>query len=102
MRHATYYAYGIRIPYTHPDNFEGVLRALRAEGGRIDYLLASDMAFLVTECVEMEPGEFKVITPRSFERPERAAWDRTLHEAAALLGLAESPEPGWILVPDLS
>jgi hypothetical protein len=105
MYHSTYFAYGIRIPDTDGEVLEEALKD-QPENARVGYLHAGDydrdMTFLVTECKEAELGGFETVTPESFTRYERTAWDTALREAAAKLGVTEIPEPGWLIVPDLS
>lgn len=105
MYHSTYLAYGFQIPDTDSEALEEALAGQR-ETHRIAYLHAGDYdqdkTFLTTECHEVDLGDFKVITPDQFQRYEVPAWNEALHEAAVELGYPEHPEPGWLLVPDLS
>jgi hypothetical protein len=105
MYHATYLAYGFQIPDTGGEVLEDAL-AGQSDGHRVGYLHAGDydrdMTFLTTECHEVDLGDFKTITPDQFRRYEVTAWNKALHAAAVKLGHADHPEPGWLLVPDLS
>ncbi|MFI2078626.1 hypothetical protein [Streptomyces triculaminicus] len=105
MRHSTYRAYGFQIPDTDRDVLEEALKS-QPETHQVGYLHAGDYdcnkTFLVTECESADLGDFKVITPQAFKRYEVSAWDIALHEAAAKLGYLVHPEPGWLLIPDLS
>lgn len=105
MYHATYFGYGFRIPDTEPEVLEAALRD-QPETRRVGYLHAGgydrDMTFLVTECHAVDLGDFEVITHGSFTRCEVPAWNTALHEIAVKLGHPAHPEPGWLLVPDLS
>ena len=105
MYHSTYFAYGFQIPDADSDALEEALKG-QPDNARVGYLHAGDydrdMTFLVTECEEADLGEFKVISPQSFQRYEVPAWNTALHEAAVKLGHADHPEPGWLLIPDLS
>jgi hypothetical protein len=101
MYHSTYFAYGFQIPDTNPQRLED---ADLGEG--VGYLLAGDydrdMTFLVTECIDVQLGDHRKVTPDSFQQPEIEAWNTALTEAAARLGVHTGFEPGWFVVPDLS
>jgi len=105
MYHSSYLAYGFQIPDTDPEELEEALKGQR-DTHRVGYLHAGDYdrdkTFLTTECHSVDLGDFKVITADSFQRYEIPAWNAALHEAAVKLGHSEHPEPGWLLVPDLS
>jgi len=105
MYHSTYFAYGFQLPDTDSEALEAALKD-QPDTHRVGYLHAGgydrDMTFLVTECESADLGEFAVITPESFQRYEVPAWNKALHEAAVKLGHADHPQPGWLLVPDLS
>ena len=105
MYHSTYFAYGIHIPDTDSEVLEETLKD-QPESHRVGYLHAGDydrdMTFLVTECKEVDLGDVETVTPQSFTRYERTAWDTALREAAQKLGISDVPEPGWFVVPDLS
>lgn len=102
---ATYFAYGIRIADTPSDVLDAALNAL-PEDTRPGYLLAGnydqDMTFLVTEHREIKLGTFELVTPESFNRYERPAWDVALRIAAEHIGVEALSEPGWFTVPDMS
>lgn len=101
MYHSTYFAYGIQIPDTRSDVIEET-----ELGEGVGYLKAgnydADMTFLVTECNEVSLGNFETVTPQSFTRYERTAWDTALRIAAEQLGVTPKTEPGWITVPNCS
>jgi hypothetical protein len=105
MFHSSYFAYGFQIPDTRSDVLEEALKG-QPETHRVGYCHAGDYdrdkTFLVTEFHDVDLGDFKVITPESFQRYEVPAWNTALHEAAVKLGHSEHPEPGWLLIPDLS
>jgi hypothetical protein len=105
MHHSTYFAYGIRVPDTDPETLDAALKG-QPDNARVGYCHGgdydADMTFLVTEFHRVNAGDFKVITPESFQRYEIPAWNAALHAIAVKLGHADHPAPGWLLIPDLS
>ncbi|WP_042170166.1 hypothetical protein [Streptomyces sp. NBRC 110035] len=105
MQQSTYFAYGFRIPDTDNDTLKEALKG-QPENARVGFCHGGDydrdMTFLVTEFHDVDLGDFKVITPESFERYEIPAWNAALHAAALKLGHPDHPQPGWLLIPDVS
>ncbi|MFI9200207.1 hypothetical protein [Streptomyces sp. NPDC053048] len=108
MYRSTYVAYGFRIPDTgSPCEMADRLDAQLTDPcfpdvGHIqagDY--DQDMTFLVTECTEVELGEFKATICRTTAE-QCAIWNDQLVKAAEAIGLDEIPDPGWLVIPDLS
>jgi hypothetical protein len=106
MYHSTYFAYGFQIRDSDLDLLEQRLQETDKPDHKVGYLHAGgygrSMTFLVTECTEVKLGQFKAVFPESFARYERTAWDNALRAAATALGITDIPEPGWLVVPDLS
>lgn len=107
--HSTYFAYGFQIADVHPNDLADLDTQLahhsEQHGGDVGYLHAgnydADMTFLVTHSTEVRLGTFDVVTPHSYLPEQYDAWNKTLHAAAAALGIPPR-EPGWLVVPDLS
>lgn len=99
--HSTYFAYGFQIPDTRSGELKNVL-----DDGPVGYLHAGDydrdMTFLVTECTEIDLGNYRKVKPDAFTQPQIETWNKALTEAAARLGVTSGFEPGWFVVPDLS
>jgi hypothetical protein len=111
MYHSTYFAYGMHIPFDGYPWEEGeradtVLAGIKEQCPDVGHLCAGDydrdMYFLVTECTEVNLGEFKHVTPQAADTEQLAIWNRQLAAAAEALGYAVSAEPGWLTVPDVS
>ncbi len=103
MYHSAYFAYGIQIPDTDHEVLEEKLKGIDGEVGFLhagDY--DRDMTFLVTKCEEVSLGNYEVVTPQTATVAQYEAWGGQIREVAAALGLDEIPEPGWLLIPDLS
>jgi hypothetical protein len=108
---STYFAYGIRIPDTGApwemaERLEAELPKHKAQCPDVGFLQAgnydADMTFLVTESEEVEFGEFKTVTPQTATHEQYQAWNAQLRASATALGVVDIPEPGWLVVPDLS
>jgi hypothetical protein len=105
-QHSTYFAYGARITDLDPDALQTALKALKeTRGFSVGYLHAgdydADMTFLVTECTEIDLGEYQDVTPQA--APDQyATWDGQIRYACDALGIDPMHQPGWLVVPDLS
>lgn len=109
--HSTYFAYGTHVPFNgHPgeegERADTVLAGIKEQCPDVGYLCAGaydhDMYFLVTECTEVDLGEFKHVTPQAADTERLANWNRQLSIAARALGYDDPGEPGWLTVPDMS
>ncbi|MEU0808751.1 hypothetical protein [Streptomyces sp. NPDC005970] len=109
--HSTYFAYGFRIPdggapWQLAERLEAELPKLKGQCPDVGFLQAGDydrdMTFLVTQSDEVDLGKFKTVTPQTATAEQYAAWGEQLRAAAVVLGVDEIPEPGWLVVPDLS
>ncbi|MBL1100109.1 hypothetical protein [Streptomyces coffeae] len=111
MYHSTYFAYGIRIPDDGPawklaDRIDAELAKVKDQCPDVGHLQAGDydrdMTFLVTQSAAVDLGAFKTVTPQTATGEQYVAWGEQLRAAAVSLGVDEIPEPGWLVVPDLS
>lgn len=108
MYTSAYFAYGIRIADTDPDRLEGALSGLDQRGDKKDhvgYLHAGkyddDRTYLTTTCEEADLGKARQVHPEHATAEQYADWNHNLTEALGALGIADAPEPAWLVIPNV-
>lgn len=112
---STYFGYGVHVQlvegrhaWAEAEHCEEQIPQHKAQIPDVGHLTAgdydNDQLFLMTECAEVEYGEWQHVTPQSHTAEQLAAWDRQLSDAVDLLGYGNRAvsAPGWLCIPDLS
>lgn len=102
LYHTVDIAYGIEIPATLDiEDIENALSDQPSKPDAVTFIIVGDLdrLLLVTRCTLAAENTVTAITPGTLATvDEMTAWNEALAAAAARIGQAAHPQPGWLLI----